>query len=241
MKTLPIQLGLFTLILFSILIQACSAQQQTSPQTAGTTPTSESDMQPGPVESSYRTAQSYQQLVSESNVIVIGQVVGAVETVNLARMPNDLTQPDPNVLSLGQVYSVTVQRYLKGAGALTLNIVQEEAFLSERTPKTPENIQKARASYKLVPLRMGIKYLFFLRNLLGFTGKNYFVGTRHPWRFTLPDSGDAEPESPWQYAKQVFPPQSTSGLIQTVSQLANPLATPQGGTPVATPTRKPYP
>src|SRR5689334_2935578 len=93
----------------------------------------------GPVAASYVTAQSIEQLVIQSKVIVIGSMTGLAETVNMARNVNDITQPDPNILIVGQIYDISAKRYLKGSGASTIDVVQPEAYLFENTPRTPEN------------------------------------------------------------------------------------------------------
>jgi hypothetical protein len=170
-------------------------------------------------EASYVTANSLRELVAKSTLIVVGQVSGTGETINLARNPNDITQPDPNILILGQVYPVTVERYLKGTGDRILNVVQPEAFLTERIPKTQANIANAMANYKYIPFRSGTKYLLFLEPILGFANQHYFTGPAHPWRFILPDAGNAEPESPWDLAKQVFPPRPATTLLRETEQL----------------------
>lgn len=202
----------------------------------------------GPGAASYVTAQSFEQLVAESTVICIGEMTGLGETFNMARNPQDTTQPDPNILGLGQVYHFRVERYLKGQSSNTIDIVQVEAFLTNRVPWTPENIEKAKAKDSHIPLRLGVKYLYFLRPLQDFPDKqNYFVGTRHPWRFILPDKGNAEPESPWSGAKQVFRSRPSAEVIGEVEFWVNggrvptPTRFPTLPAPLATPTRRPYP
>ncbi len=205
------------------------------------------DVEYSSVTQSYRTASTLQQLVAESAVIVVGDTTTTGETINLARNPNDPTQPDLKNLVVGQVYRVTVKRYLKGSGTNSINVVQPEAYLFERTPKTPENIEKARAKDNHIPLRPGITYLFFL-NLMEkeFPGQNYFTGDRHPWRFVLPATGNAQPESPWSGAAHVFLPRPSADLISEVEFWINggKLPTPANLTPLpirVTPTRRPYP
>ncbi len=170
-------------------------------------------------EASYVTANSLRELVASSTLIIVGQLSGTGETINLARNPDDITQPDPNILSFGQVYRVTVERYLKGTGERILNVVQPEAFLTERMPKTQANIANAKANYKYIPFHSGTKYLLFLEPILGFPNQHYFTGPAHPWRFILPDAGNAEPESPWDLAKQVFPPRPVTTLLRETEQL----------------------
>jgi hypothetical protein len=181
-------------------------------------------------------------------VIIVGEMSGLGETVNMARNVNDISQPDPNILVVGQIYHIAVQRYLKGSGVATIDIVQPEAYLFESTPKTQENIGKAKAKDNHIPLRVGIKYLFFLNAMQQeFPGKNYFAGDLHPWRFILPDKGNAEPESPWSEATRVFRSRPSADLINEVELWVNggkyptPTKFPTIPAPITMPTLRPYP
>lgn len=198
--------------------EGISPTQATSSSITPETPAAES--QPAPGVASYHVAYSLDSLVAQSSVIVIGQISGTGDTFNMARSQSDPARPDPNVYVLGQIYKVTVQRYLKGAGSNTLDVAQREGFLTEGTPKTPENIARSRTTYKYVSLRSGVRYLFFLQPVKGAEGRTYLVGPAQPWLFTIPDNGTAVPESPWQDASRAFPPTPTVNLLGQVEQLA---------------------
>ncbi len=205
-------------------------------------------VEPGSSAASYRTAQSVSQLVSESAIIVIGQMTGIGETFNMARSPQNPSQPDPAILGLGQVYHFQVERYLKGQGSRSIEIAQVEAILGDQTPKTPKNIARARASYGAIPLRPNVRYLYFLRPLTDFPDKpNYFVGTLHPDRFVLGEQGNSEPETPSPEAKRVFRAKPSSELIGEVEfwvsggKFPAPTMAPTPLRPLSTPTRSPYP
>lgn len=169
---------------------------------------------------SYITVRSLNELVAKSQVIAVGQLSTTAETINMARDPSDPTKPDPEYSILGQVYRVAIQRYVKGNGGSTLDVVQPEGFLGQKTPKTQENLNKARHTYEFVPFHSGTKYLLFLEPVRGFPGKSYFTGPAQPWRFTVPDGGTAVPESPWKGASQAFPPMPTTSLLGQVEQQA---------------------
>lgn len=173
---------------------------------------------------SYITARSLDELVAKSSIIVIGHVTGTDKTLNLARNPADPAQPDQQYYSVGQTYSVAVQRYLKGDGAAVVQLVQQEGFLvNPPAALTPRDIDRARAGVSFIPLQVGPTYLLFLRPLGGFPADaGYLTGTAQPARFTLPAGGTARAESPWGGAEQVFPPRSSATLIEQVERLVAP-------------------
>lgn len=171
-------------------------------------------------EASFVTAASLDELVARSTLIVIGNVSGAGGTVNMARDIHDVTKPDPLLFEVGQVYHVTVSRYIKGSGAPALDVLQAEGLVNgQREGVNAESIKRARARFPYIPLGSGSTYLMFLVRAQGFPDNQYFVGDIAPWRFTLPAEGMAKAESPWLEAQVVFPPMPPEQLIRTVETL----------------------
>jgi len=169
---------------------------------------------------------SLKERVAKASIIVIGEVTGTGEILNGARLPEDPTQPDPRVFVLNQVYHVQVQRYLKGTGPATLNVVQAEGFTSAKSgavaiPTTVAEIAKLKATYEYVSISPGKKYLFFLDPLVGSDpAQNYMAGGLGvPWRFTLPETGNAQQESPVAEASQYFPELPSEAFIGQVEKL----------------------
>lgn len=224
-SVIPAFVALLSWLLLAPTLLACTAQRA-----AGNTATAEASGQQtaGRAAASYHTAGSLDELVAKSTVIVIGQLQSVGEVVNLARDPQNTSEPDPQVFSGGQVYLVAVQRYLKGQGPHALKVVQAEGFL----PNPPATLtradrEKAKAQDTYIPLREGKTYLFFLRPLGLFPPEtDYLTGTAHPSRFVLSADGYAGPESPWEQAQLVFPPRPTDQLLAQVEQLVGAPGTP---------------
>lgn len=165
-------------------------------------------------------------LVGGSAVIFIGAVTGPGNIVNLARDVTNISQPDPQIFGLGQIYRIQAERYLKGGGPQSQNVIQPEGFLySESQPVaaslTSAEIEAAKAAYAYVPMRAGTRYLFFVEPVKGFDpGLNYVTGAvGYPWRFTLPVNGSAQPESPVAEANALFPARSSATLLDEVTKL----------------------
>lgn len=173
-------------------------------------------------EAKYRVPKSLADLVARSEVIVIGSMSDRGEIFNTARDQNDSTKEDPQRFHVGQMYHVRVDRYLKGGGEHRITVVQVEGWIDGPTPRTKENIEKARAQHRQhVPLRPDTRYLMFLvpGGSRARFGQDYFAPPYQPWRFTVPPGGDAEPESPWHGAKGMFPPRPAAEFIAEVERL----------------------
>jgi len=178
---------------------------------------------------SYITANSVNELVSKSDLVAIGRVIKIGDVMNAARDINDITQPDPNIYVVGQVYVFQVDHYLKGNGEQTISIVQPEGILGESTQKNQMNIEAARLNYRYIPMELNKEYLVFLSPLVGFSKGEYYIGSIHPWRFDVSDPEKVLPESPWDAANQVFPSQTLSMLLD---QIEHPEISPIPGTAI---------
>jgi hypothetical protein len=192
----------------------------------------------GPVEPSYITAQSIQELTTKSTTIAIGHVTQVAGVINDARDVNDRTKPDPRLLAVGQIYRFAVDQTLKGKLSPTIEILQVEGWLDRGPVADPNSVTaadeaQARKNYTYIPLRPGVKYLVFLAEPFNLPPDQFYGGIAQPWRFDLSDEAMVRPESPWHDANQVFPAQPLSTVL---SQIQNPSVT-----PLATPLSTPYP
>jgi hypothetical protein len=157
---------------------------------------------------------------AQSSVITIGTVRELGGRVNLARDPADPGQTATDTFQIGQVYVFDVQRYIKGSGPQTLNIVQQEGFIDAAPASVePRDVEQAILLYRHIPLTPGASYVLFLNPLDGFADDNsYFTGKGEPWRFILPTNGSAAPESSAQLSPD-FAARSSTQLIQQIEQL----------------------
>ena len=194
-----------------VIVASCSSTQPG---------TSASSSQPDTVQASFITARTLDDLIRRSPIVVVGQVTGTGAIINMARDVNNVTSPDPNLFGVGQPYTVSVSRYLKGTGDGTLQVLQAEGMIDLRRAKvTEQTIVGARATYPYVPMRSGVTYVLFLMPLSDFPDAAYYAGTVNPWRFTAPQDGLAEPESAWAGARGAFPPLPTAQFLSLLEQL----------------------
>lgn len=205
-------------LLLSTLLTACKTASIT-PVSATQTPISESQVFSS---GSYITATSLWELTNKSTIVVIGKAVGIGDVINMARDVDDISKPDPNLFGIGQVYKFEISRYLKGEqevnGAKSIYVVQVEGMiiLSAQKLPTKEDIGKARAQEKYLPINLDSEYILFLEPLKGFSElKMHYTGVAQPWRFALVNNC-AFPESPWQGANLYFHPQPINDFIERV-------------------------
>ncbi|HEX6290580.1 MAG TPA: hypothetical protein VFZ66_15430 [Herpetosiphonaceae bacterium] len=180
-------------------------------------------------EGDYVTVQSLRERVENSPIIIIGEVQAVGTTVNMARSAEDSTRADPYTFVVGQSYTVAVERYLKGGvpdqeqAPMMLNVLQPEGMLTgSGQPITPTeaDIARAKSEYEHSPMQVGGRYMFFLYDLpeMG-AHPAYVTGYGYPWRFTLPHTGMAVPESPATEANTAFPRLTSDELITQVQDL----------------------
>ena len=123
------------LVLVVLALSACSSGQMAPTPSAGIdgpTPACQSRPLPSGVTADHIPGQALPTVVAASTVILIGQAQPSTEIVNLAR---------GNSFAIGQVYTVTVQRYLKGSGPSWLKVIQSEGELDR--PAACVTAQKA--------------------------------------------------------------------------------------------------
>jgi hypothetical protein len=239
---------LFLLALSSQLLVACSNQATQTGQLGQSVPTitsqpSATQVQPTTVIPTgarevkltidYILAGSLTELTAKSSIIMIGQMSGMEGYINTERNNLNIDQPSPERLSLGQIYNVTVERYLKGSGASSVKVIQVEAYfdITAGTP-TPDQIERAKSNFGATALRPGVKYLFFLQPIMPIgelAGKGYYLGATNPWRFSLPDTGNIKSETPINRTLlEALENKTTSDLITEMETVIsrNPTLTP---------------
>lgn len=204
-----------------ILLAACNTEF-TNLKTVNQAPNSESQVFSS---GSYITATSLQELTNKSTIVVVGKAVGTGDIINMAREVDDISKPDPNLFGIGQVYEFEISSYLKGEhevdGAKIIYIVQVEGMIVLSTPEMPtkEEIEKARAQEKYLPIKLDSEYILFLEPLKGFSElKRHYTGVAHPWRFALVNNC-AFPDSPWQDANLYFHPQPINDFIEQIENV----------------------
>ena len=178
-------------------------------------------------------------LVAHSTLIVIGRTASddPREERIQGRDPNDPSRPDPNYATIGNVYDIRVERFLKGIGVETLSVVQPigyEAFVPG-PPNTPGRLTRGRDTTPNLLLQKSSRYLLFLRENEHAPG--LWIGTAQPYRFTL-SGGTAMVESPVKALDSRFPDRTVVELVSLVESLiagSGPIDTAEEGTPRAEP------
>ena len=191
---------------------------------------------PMPMQVDYVTANSLGELVEESTLIVIGTTADAEprEERVPGRLPGDPSRPDPNYTMIGNVYEVAVERYLRGEGDTTLQIIQSVGFdaIVPGPPNMPDRLTQGRNDSPGVRLGKGSRYLLFLREFEDVLG--LWTGTVEPYRFLLKNDM-AQVESPVGNVGGEFPSRSEDELVSLVEELvfaSLPYDLPQSGGPV---------
>ena len=185
----------------------------TAPQSAENQPSWQSHLTIGSIEHSYVTATSFEELVEQADIVVIGSAVEKGEVINTVRNPLDPTQPDPKLESVGQIYVIRVNQYVKGVGNDRIELVQSEGYLTAEMV-AGQTVEDAREQSEQIPLSLNKEYLLFLRRAPELDDGNLYVGVAQPSRFDVSNPLAIVPESPWVYAKEYFPPQALAEVLQ---------------------------
>jgi len=174
--------------------------------------------------SSYISAYTLKELVDRSEIIVIGKAAKSDETINMSRNPLDPSQPDSQTQSLGQVYTIHPQQYLKGKGPKRLKLIQVEAVIEIGlgTPVSPKTIERAKANYHYAAIDQNKEYMFFLQIVPGYPGAPYFIGTAEPSIFDLSDPNAVKAVSPWEGAQEAFPNIQMDSFLKNVQTSVRP-------------------
>ena len=159
-------------------------------------------------------------LVVHSELIVIGTTSDQDprEERIQGRGPNDSSRADPNFATIGNVYDMRIERYLKGSGGETLSVVQPtgyEAFVPG-PPNTSGRLTRGRDTSPNLLLQKSTRYLLFLRKNDHSPG--LWMGTVQPYRFVL-SGGTASVESPVTSLDSRFADRTEAELVSLVESL----------------------
>jgi hypothetical protein len=219
-----------TIIILSILIsvqytwrsRSLSNQQSKTLNLTPTTSISKTD-----VATSYDIAQSLEEVIKGSTVIVIGELQEKGETINMARDIDNPAKPSSRIFIIGQVYNFQVKIYLKGSGSDVIEVVQPEGVINTSASSiTREQIEQAQlfdVSYGTTPFIAGNEYILLLEPLDASDKRNaYLTGSIHPWRFVVSPNGDILTDAPEQVVREIglnFSPLSMTEFLSKVSQI----------------------
>jgi len=175
----------------------------------------------------YVTSQSLKETVTQSEIIVLGNVIGTGEVINTSRDTQDHTKPSRDSFDIGQVYDFQVQRYVKGSGPLVLKVAQAEGvILSPQSGVTQADIDRAKAADDHVPFNTGTTYLLFLRRFPSsypdYPDKDYYAGPSEPWRIALSADGKGVIEAPKEALLEIpsdFIPDHNMPLLPQIEQV----------------------
>lgn len=165
---------------------------------------------------------TFNDIIENSDVIIIGQSISQKEVINSARDPDDLSIQDSSYFGVGQVYEVAVTNYLKGDGPKLINIIQNEGFiLSNPKDVSKEDIERAKSLSDSLPLKLDTKYLMFLSfselSYDGYTKGELLIGRGHPWRFVISSSSCVIPEDSISEVYVNFPTTPLNKVIRIVN------------------------
>lgn len=154
-------------------------------------------------------------LVAHSPLIIIGTV--SADEPSILRIqdqtPSDSSSSITNVQSVGNVYDVQVERYLKGGNsAESISVVQ---FIGLDYQDKGETKQARSNDDDLLPVKNG-RYLFFLTEQVDSQG--YWMGTAQPYKFSLKE-GKAKSESPLGDLGGAFPGRTEDEFIGAVEEI----------------------
>lgn len=154
-------------------------------------------------------------LAGHSSLIVIGTVSDNEPSILRIqdRTPNDSSSSVTNIQSVGNVYEVQVERYLKGGnGAESISVVQ---FVGLDYQDKGQTKQARSRDDDLLPVKNS-RYLFFLTEQVDSEG--YWMGTAQPYKFSLKD-GKAKSESPLGDLGGAFPERTEDEIIGMVEEI----------------------
>jgi hypothetical protein len=181
---------------------------------------------------------SFPELTYNSDIIVIARPVSAIDIVNTSRDVIDDSKPDPNQFSINYIYEIKIEKYLVGDGPETILLAQNQGRITQTKGKTPspQEIRQVSSSgreSKNPPLRLGNRYLMFLRNPDAvdyvFDGyqSSYKAGELYslllpPRVFNLTDPDCVYPELPIQGYLSSFPPMPLTQIQDEMMKPFNP-------------------
>jgi hypothetical protein len=168
---------------------------------------------------------TFSELVDRADVIIIGKATAKKGVVNTARDLNDNTMPDSTFYSIGQIYEVQVDSYLKGNGPGLIYVIQNQGHISSAAQGiSNDEIEQAQELSNHIPLTINEQYMMFLSSpdpdysYNDFPIDDYYFGGGHPWRFEITEAGcvqpiDEEGESLYLY----FPSQPLDEFLRFIN------------------------
>jgi hypothetical protein len=210
-------------VIISMAITACSMDIQTSgnnsPRLTTATPYEIVTIQESAVV--YTTLK---EIVDRSDVIVVGRASNKKGIVNIARDPSNHTIPDPIYFSIGQIYEVQIDSYLKGEGKSNIFVIQNEGFFSLASQQpTSEIIEQAKNHSDSIPLIIGKRYIMFLSShdpeysYADFPIDEFLFAKGHPWQFEITDTDCVQPVDKITDLYMNFPAQTLDKFIQFIN------------------------
>ena len=169
----------------------------TIPKPTASIPTPDStqpETTPSPAASSHVVASSLDELVEFSTHVVTGRYTNRKTEIHIPNIGSD-GEPDNSIVGIGTVYTIEVERYLKGDGEREIQVVQIERF---RTQSPGEAARVSDLESARFPFERDGQYLLFLMPMpQGQVGSmpDLFLGVAQPYRFKLA-SGEAKVDGP---------------------------------------------
>ena len=150
-------------------------------------------------------ARDMDSLAQMSQMIVVGTVTSEGGVRNIARDPNDLTRPDPNLTINSQDYSFRIEEALKGSPAGTITVTSARSAILNRGV-----FNRDRPYSNFVPLTVGGRYLLVLRSIDHDPG--VYALALEPSRFEL--GALAVVRSNWSEARTLFPDRPADDFVR---------------------------
>ena len=169
----------------------------TTPAPTASIPTPDStqpETTSSPAASSHVVAGSLDELVEFSTHVVTGRYTNRKTEIHIPNIGSD-GEPDNSIVGIGTVYTIEVERYLKGDGASEIQVVQIEQF---RTQSPGEAARVSDLESARFPFERDGRYLLFLMPMPQrrvSSMPDLFLGVAQPYRFKLTD-GEARADGP---------------------------------------------
>jgi hypothetical protein len=178
---------------------------------------------------------SYYELTKASDVVILGRLKSEVGIINTAREPGNNSAPDPRFYTIGVVYQVEVDEYLKGSGPETIFVARFEGKTQDGKTPSPLEIEQIRGetskNEQYIPFRAETTYLMFLHaidvwddyKIDGLRPDNLFVRTAEPWLFDASNKNSVSVIDHSMEVLSLFPPQS---IHEILAQMNDPKISP---------------
>lgn len=180
--------------------------------------------------SSQIVASSLEELMHRADLVIVGQPVSVEGIINTARMPGDISKPDPRFYTIGRVYKVKVDQTLKGEKFDSVLVVQRQGSIRLDSGEIPdaaeieEEIQQ-NAQKTFIPLSENTRYLLFLRildkadyDLDGYKSASLYAGVMEPWLFVINADKSVVPETLVAGLGACFPLRSFEEIIEDMEK-----------------------